>query len=226
MVQTTAVRLGFSKTGNLRFISHLDLARTMGRIMIRAGVPIWYSEGFNPRPKMVFSLPLSIGTESICEFMDFKITSDMPCEEIARRISEEFTSEMKVNGVWYPEHSLKEIEYAEYEIIINSKHAGNELASGIEDLMSSPLVITKNSKGKEKEVDIYPLIKSKHAEYVDGAVKITAMLCCNSAEYLNPELLVKAISDRFGIDFTDVATEYYTVTRTKVKLADGETDFR
>ena len=71
------IRIKFTKVGSLQFISHLDLNRTMTTVMIRAKIPIYYSEGFNPHPKMVFALPLSIGAESVCELLDIKIVEDI-----------------------------------------------------------------------------------------------------------------------------------------------------
>ena len=61
------VRIKFCKTGNLQFVSHLDLQRTFHRVLVRANIPMWYTKGFNPHAKLVFGLPLSVGTESICE---------------------------------------------------------------------------------------------------------------------------------------------------------------
>ena len=226
MVQATTVRLGFTKTGNLQFISHLDLARTMSRAIVRAGVPIWYTEGFNPRPKLVFSLPLSIGTESVCEFVDFKITENMPFDEIAKRVEAEFAPEMRVLGVWAPERKLADIGFAEYEIVINSASADEDLAKGISDMLKQPLVVTKRSKSGEKEVDISPLIKSAEVVFENGAIKINTLLSCDSANYLNPEYVVRAAADKFGIDFEKPETEYYSVMRKRVTLADGVTEFR
>ena len=66
------VRLRFSKTGRLKYISHLDINRAMSRALKRAGIPLWYTEGFNPHPYMSFSLPLSLGVESLCESVDLR----------------------------------------------------------------------------------------------------------------------------------------------------------
>ena len=73
MVQPMQIRAKFYKIGMLQYISHLDLMRTMTRTLTRAGIPAWYSQGFNPRLKITFSLPLSIGTQSECEFFDIKL---------------------------------------------------------------------------------------------------------------------------------------------------------
>ncbi len=226
MVQATAVRLGFTKTGNLQFISHLDLARTMSRAIVRAGVPIWYTEGFNPRPKLVFSLPLSIGTESVCEYVDFKITENMPFDEIAKRVEAEFAPEMRVTGVWTPERKLAEIGFAEYEIIINSVKADEDTAVGIAEMLKKPLIVKKRSKSGEKDVDISPLIKSAEVVLEDGHIRINTLLSCDSANYLNPEYVVRAAADNFGIDFEKPETEYYSILRKRVTLSDGVTDFR
>ncbi|MCC8356516.1 MAG: TIGR03936 family radical SAM-associated protein [Oscillospiraceae bacterium] len=70
------LRLKFAKTGRAAYISHLDLIRTMQRIFSRAGVPLKYSEGFNPHAKISIILPLPVGTESECEYMDFSLAEE------------------------------------------------------------------------------------------------------------------------------------------------------
>ena len=95
------MRIRFKKVGSLQYVSHLDLVRTMHTIIVRAGLPLWYTEGFNPKPKMIFAAPLSIGTESVCEFMDVKLIDDMPAEEVMRRLNENMTDEMQVLEAYY-----------------------------------------------------------------------------------------------------------------------------
>ena len=71
------IRLEFYKKGRMKYISHLDLIRTMTGALGRSEIPVYYSEGFNPHPKMVFALPLSVGCESICEYLDIKLLEAM-----------------------------------------------------------------------------------------------------------------------------------------------------
>ena len=61
----------FEKTGNARYISHLDLMRVFQRAFKRAGLPLTHTQGFNPRPSVSIALPLSLGVESRCELLDF-----------------------------------------------------------------------------------------------------------------------------------------------------------
>jgi radical SAM-linked protein len=70
------VRLRFAKRGKLRFLSHRDLARIWERTLRRAGVPVAYSEGFSPRPRLHFGLALSTGYESLGEYLDVDLRAD------------------------------------------------------------------------------------------------------------------------------------------------------
>ncbi|HET6950002.1 MAG TPA: TIGR03936 family radical SAM-associated protein [Acidimicrobiales bacterium] len=67
---STAVRIRFSKVGKIRFTSHRDLARVWERALRRADLPLAYTEGFSPRPKLSFGLALSTGHESLGEYLD------------------------------------------------------------------------------------------------------------------------------------------------------------
>ena len=80
-------RIKFSKTGNMKYVGHLDLMRFFQRAMRRADIPIRYSEGFSPHQIMSFAAPLGIGLESIGEYMD--ITLDDERQELSGVISGE-----------------------------------------------------------------------------------------------------------------------------------------
>ena len=81
------LRLRFSKTGRAVYLSHRDLMRTMQRAFLRAGYPLKYSEGFNPHPQISIALPLSVGTASRCEVMDFKLKQDADLTELPARLT-------------------------------------------------------------------------------------------------------------------------------------------
>lgn len=69
------------KRGRAKYVSHLDLMRTMSRAFTRAGIDLRHSEGFNPHPIMSFALPLSVGQESVCELLDFDPIVAIPVPE-------------------------------------------------------------------------------------------------------------------------------------------------
>ena len=226
MVQPMQIRFMFYKVGSLQYISHLDLMRTMTRNITRAGIPAWYSQGFNPRLKITFAMPLSIGTQSECEFFDIKLTEPMSIEELKARVNATLTGEMQITDVYPAERKFTEIAFAEYEIRMVSKSVTPDTASVLRNLYTSPLVVVKRSKSGDKEVDISPFIDLRYCEYEDGGITLRALLSADSANYLNPEYLIKAADSRLGIKFDDPFSEYYTITRTEVYLADKITVFR
>ena len=210
------IRIKFSKTGDLMYISHLDLSRTMQRIMVRAGVDIWYSEGFNPQPRIVFALPLPVGVESICELMDIKINHPMDFSEIKERIQRNFPSEMKVLDVYAPEVKFKNICYADYTIKLYSPKIAADTCEKINSLFASECMITKRSKSGEKEVDICSFIKSINTKYVDGHLEIDAIISAGNEDNLNPELIVEAIRKYIGIMNPTDASEYTEIMRNRM----------
>ena len=68
------LRVKFGRGRKLKYISHLDLMRLWERGLRRAGVPVAYSEGFNPRPRLSFASPLAVGTTSESELLDILLT--------------------------------------------------------------------------------------------------------------------------------------------------------
>ncbi len=220
------IRIRFRKVGMLKYISHLDLQRTFARVLTRSGIPVRYTQGFNPHIKMVFSLPLSVGSEGECEYLDIKITEPMSFDEMKRRLDKATTEELSVTDIYEPRDDFHDIAYAGYDIVLRTPNASEELAEGIRKLFSaSPIMMKKKTKSGEKEVDIFPMIKSFAAEYSDGKIGIRAVLSASSDSYLNPEMLVTAIRNSLGI-MNDIMHETYTVMRTDVYLSDGVTEFR
>ena len=108
------VRLRFSKTGRLKYISHLDINRAMSRALKRAGIPLWYTEGFNPHPYMSFSLPLSLGVESLCESVDLRITGEITNKEIKDRLNSVLPEDLKIIDVYDDFRDNSEIVYSDY----------------------------------------------------------------------------------------------------------------
>jgi len=204
----SSLRIKFRKVGSLQFISHLDLCRTMKTTLIRAGIPIWYTEGFNPHPKMVFGLPLSIGAQSECEYLDIRLVEDMSCQEVMDRLNGAVTDEMRILAVYPQDMKFSAIAWAEYRL----DFAGDVSAAA--DILDRPYMITKRSKSGDKEVDMVPFIRSCTFE----GNTVRAVIAASSDNYCNPEYLAGAIAERAGI-------ADYDILRTAVYLADGETPF-
>ena len=104
------LRLLFEKTGRAAYISHLDLMRTMQRAFLRAGLPLKYSEGFNPHAQISMLLPLSLGHESLCELMDFRVGADCELDAMAGRLTTALPEGIRVLRVYEPERKGRELK--------------------------------------------------------------------------------------------------------------------
>ena len=194
------VRVKFTKVEELQFISHLDLSRTMKTVMIRAGIPIHYTEGFNPHPKIVFALPLSVGAESVTEFMDFRVDGEMDYDDIKSRLNRALPPQMRVLETYAPVDSVSDIRYAEYRIT-------SAEPVDFSPLCGERLVVSKRTKKGYTDTDIKPMIK----EFRTEGNCLTAVLSASPDEYLNPEYIVGILS------LTD-----YTIVRTGIFTSKGE----
>ncbi len=219
--QPITVRLKFRKVGKLQYISHLDLQRTFMRVIVRACIPAWYTKGFNPHAKLVFSTPLSVGSESEYEFLDIRIDKDISPREIMDRLNEELTDELRITDAYIPKTDFSEIAYATYDIRICTEGADKSIAEDIKKALTvSPLMLTKKTKSGEKEIDIVPLIKSADVGFADGVVIICATLSASVGEFLNPEMVISGLKQRCGILSSDPTSEWYTILRTSVRKKD------
>lgn len=220
------VRLKFSKVGKLQFISHLDLHRTFNRAIIRAGIPAWYTQGFNPHTKLVFATPLSIGAQSTCEYLDVRVDREMSPEEIMNRLNAELPGEMQITDAFFPSTPFSDIVWSEYTLTVHALDELSNVVTSLTDLFGQDsIVLPKKTKSGEKDINIQPMIKALSVTVEDDNLIINTVLSANSREYLNPEMLIKAILKYLPDVFGD-KSPLYNIVRNKVLLADGVTEFR
>ena len=221
------IRVKFKKTGNLQYVSHLDLVRTMHKVIVRADLPLWYTEGFNPKPKMVFAAPLSIGTESVCELLDIRLSEYISPEEVISRLNRNMTCEMQVLEAYYPETKFPDMKWLSYTLSFKTDGASESLAKACEEALSSPEIkILKNTKSGEAIVDIRPLIRSASAAFDGEKIVVSCVLSADPSKFLNPEYVVKVLRERCGILSNPTLTkEYYSIMRNAAFFEDM-TEFR
>lgn len=209
------VRIKFKKVGNLQYISHLDLVRTMMKTVIRTKLPLWYTEGFNPKPKIVFAAPLSIGTESVCEFMDLRLTERVDENEIKTRFNGNLAEDMQVTEVYYPVTPLTDLKWLSYTITVKTDGVCEELCKSVSDTLSqNEIKIVKKTKRGEAETDIRPMIKQADVSLVGEQIQIKCILSADNASYLNPEYIIKVLKQSCGIlSNPDLTKEYYSIMR-------------
>lgn len=199
------VRLRFSKTGRLKYISHLDINRAMSRALKRAGIPLWYTEGFNPHPYMSFSLPLSLGVESLCESVDLRITGEITNKEIKDRLNSVLPEDLKIVDVYDDFRDNSEIVYSDY--VYNFEFADNDLAlEKIKSVLSSDeiLALKKGKQGRKrvmKETNIKSFIDKYSISIRNDVIVLNIRLLAGPEKNLNPSLLFDTIIRLIDMDF-------------------------
>ena len=190
----------------MKFVSHLDMNRFMSRLVSRAGIPVWYTEGFNRHFYMNFAVPLSLGFEGLYEVMDFKLTDDdYSLSECLERMNKVCPPDIEFFKIGEPKESMKEIAFAEYRLRFEA--LSDEFAERLTGFLSQKSVICEKTgkKGRVKEIDIIPKIKSFS---FDGN-ELTLILNAGNEDTLNPNLVLTAFYAQ-----TAAPPVFCTVTRT------------
>ena len=214
------LRIRFHKTGALQYISHLDLVRTLTKVIVRAGLPVWYTEGFNPKPRISFATPMSVGLESDCEFLDVKVIRNVNAQAVLEAFNRNLTAECAADEVYVPTHKFTEIAYSSYVYRIHTKGACDKMAAACRKLLEGPCVVRKRSKSGEKDVDIRPMIHSCNITCEGEDIVIRAVLTVGGDNFLNPEYLVTFLKENGGILAGSPLDEWYSIRRTGVYFED------
>lgn len=209
-----SVRLFFTKKGDARFVSHLDMNRMMTRLVRKAGLDIWYTEGFNPHPYMTFALPLPLGFEGLYEIMDIRINDDnFDISKIPDIMNGVCPKSIHFFDAKEPDKKVGAIAFAEYEIIFDDVgEVRNKLSSF---LVEKPIIAKKRTKkGDMKEIDLSDKIKDFCITSENGNTKLNVILPAGSNDNINPSILLEAFYNKNS----DV---YYCYDVTRTAILDG-----
>ena len=213
-------RLLFEKTGDAVYISHLDLMRIFQRCFKRADLMIWHSQVFSPRAYVSIALPLSVGTESHCELLDFEIENgSVDMETLPQRLNETLPAGIRVLRAYESTKKTKLLTYLKAAVTLEYDSGVPERAC--EELgklfCRKELLIHKKTKRGETDLDLRPLISSMELKQISPQeVCISAVVSAQNPG-LNPQLLVQAIETFLP----ELKPDFSTVHRLEVYDAEG-----
>lgn len=154
-------RISFSKLGPLRFTSHLDLQRAWERTFRRAQLPILFSKGFNPRPKLQLSPALPLGFTSSCELVDVWIQEGVPIEGLRVKLQNAAPPGLMVHDVQKvleSEPALQnQIRAVTYEVRLDTETAPDALQQAVKQLLARA---SAPRERRGKRYDLRPLIEA------------------------------------------------------------------
>ena len=159
----TKVRLRFTKKGDIRFISHLELARLFYRASKRADLPLCYSEGFHPMPRIIFATALPVGVESLSEIVDLELEGRIAPLEIMERLNQTLPKGIEIFEaeeipLSFPSSSLP--RWSVYWISLDHLITREEAIANIKKALEKrEFFLHQERKGKKRSVDIRPLLE-------------------------------------------------------------------
>ena len=221
--QFETVRVRFRKVGHLQYISHLDLQRSMMRILVRAGIPVWYTQGFNPHAKIVFALPLPIGVQSVCELMDIRLDRQITCDEVKDRLNKALTDEMQVTSVYKSDIKFTDIGYAVYAYSFDRLGQNRPKPEEVVSLLKKPdLFVQKHTKAGEKEVCLADVLDEISSDYEGNKLNLKVRLSCGTnRETVSPVQVTEAITKAFAL-YENEADERIENMRVEIQDMQGK----
>lgn len=196
-------RIYFNKCDDMRFISHLDLLRFLERVLTKGEIPVKYSQGFHPRPKISLGNPVSLGTEAFNEVMDIDLETDMDNDKILSIINN-----MNVLGftILKVEDCLDKVSIVEKFKTAIYKISGEEKdIDSLESLLSQETIIeTKEKKGKIVERDL----KEKISDVIRNSKTQIEIHIVNGSPNVYIEMA--------GIELTNVEIQKYGYTEIEI----------
>jgi len=208
------LRIKFEKAGPAKYISHLDLNRLFARSLARAGVAVAHSEGFNPRPKIVFASTLALGLESFCEYADIKIT-DAQCgpAQIFGKIINAFPQGINILEIYEPETGFDIIDKTKFKIFINITPGEDFSAQKIAGLLESGVTVEKKPGINVNLKDYIDCICGFDINGGESDVIFEIILKTNREMFLNPENIIKGINTKYKTSGHSIQkTEMYDKT--------------
>jgi radical SAM-linked protein len=195
------IRITFVKQGALRYTGHLDLHKLWERAARRADLPLAYSQGFHPQPKMNMAAALPLGFSSRCEVMDMKFEQDIPLENLPTRLNNTLPSGLQVVDVEQVDERAPALQTqvlsAEYEVTLTESVDRSELKRKVDSVIESNS-IPRERRGKM--YDLRPLIEKLSLPSDD---KIFMRLAAREGATGRPE----EVLDVLGIAFEETRIE-------------------
>lgn len=193
------LRLLFSKKEQTKYISHLDLSLAWERALRRARMPLAYSQGFNPRPKMQFASGLPLGTTGSAEILDIIIKEPVDPGDAFERIVPALPVGIGLTSV--EEVPLKGptlqqlLQEAEYRVTVETDLPAEELSSRIEALLAADTIMqTRKRRKREEQFDMRPLLHELRLNSVEnGDAHIFMRVTAGQHGNLRPEAVLKAL---------------------------------
>ena len=205
---STRIRIRFRKEGDLRWISHRDLARTWERVFRRANLRLKRTQGFHPKDKLTFPLALSLGIVGAEEILEVEITREVSVDSVKQALQKTLPEGLSVTRAEIIESGTKKpkVAFVQYEVPLSAERSTN-LQNAIENLMKQSEYWIERA-GRDKPIDL-------RADLVELKLRDDVLIIkqqVTGTATANPREILAAV----GVG--DDEQTGYVITRTKVEI--------
>lgn len=195
----------------MKYISHLDLNRCMLRSVRRSGLPAWYTEGFHPHLYLMFPLALSLGTESICEVMDLRLTKEVSANEILAKLNSALPAGLHALCVREPDKQTQDIGSAEYFLELSAPEIPDLQACWSAFVNQSEILTQKRTKKGMREIDIKSFLQVEKISMKQNVLCLVLRLPAGNDGNINTSVVTDAFQN-----YADKPILIKSVCRTKI----------
>ena len=206
-------RVKFTKGEKVKFIGHLDVLRVFQRAIRRAGLPVAYSNGFNPHQLLSFASPLTLGMKSVGEYAEVEMKQAVDPKEIVEKLNKTMPEDMEIlKAVLLPQqtkNAMASVEGALYEVTFFDEVKKEELKKILFDYeKQTSIVILKKTKRGLKETDIHPDIWKIELDETKEKAVLRLFLAAGSKQNLKPDLVAQSICRFMNIEYKPFSMQY------------------
>ncbi len=194
------LRLTFTKSGAARFISHLDLARTLERALNRAQIPMAYTQGFNRRPRLSLAAALPLGYISEGELADIWLVEAMDPTAVQERLMATMAPGIDVLTIAEVEISAPSLQqtmqFSDYRVRFLDPVEGEQLAAAVENLLAATELIRDRTRPKDKkkrEYDLRPLVIDLRVESGGESPELAMRLVQSPSQMGKPDEVLRQL---------------------------------
>lgn len=208
-------RIKFAKTGSMKYVGHLDIMRYFQKAIRRSGIPIKYSEGFNPHQIMSFAAPLGVGITSEGEYFDVELTEAVPSAEAIASLNATMVEGMQILRFDYLKddvpNAMSSLAAASYRL--SYKHPERFLFT-IEELKrakktffddATEIPVTKKTKKGERLLDLKPLVYRFDIEEENDRPVFDLFVSTGSTDNIKPEFVLEKFFQSLGVELAEYA---------------------
>ncbi|MHB1415360.1 MAG: TIGR03936 family radical SAM-associated protein [Chloroflexota bacterium] len=192
------LRVTYARGDELRYVSHLDMARLWERAVRRAGLPLVYSHGFTPHARISIAAPLAVGVTATADLLDLYLEEPVPPLEAQTRLSAQLPAGLSISDVTEADEEApslqSQVRAAEYLATFTEPLPGLDLETAVQDLLARESIpYERRREGKVKALDLRPFLLALCVARADGRPALRMRLRMDTAGSVRPDEVLDAL---------------------------------